>query len=271
MSAAPQSAPNKLVAIHGFTGSPRSFDALVGELPSHVAVLRPWVGGHGQSGAASCGWDERAVSSGAGAHDRGAFAREVDRLASLVRASGFQGAHLLGYSMGGRIAVGLLVRHPQLFSSASLIGARAGLSRATARLARRKADQRFRDVLLEEGLEAFEARWRDLPIFASQRALPSSVRRRRAEERRGHHAEGLAFSLTAHGLGAMPYYAPRLGTVQVPVTCMAGANDRKFWALARAYASRLPRGRAQSIEGAGHDPVLEQPAAVARHLCEFVK
>lgn len=268
MSDSVRSAPNKLVAIHGFTGSPRSFDALLRDLPEHVAVYRPWVGGHGHHAESTF---NEGVGEARRERDAGLFSREVDRLAALVRASGFEGAHLLGYSMGGRLAMGLLVRHPGLFASASLIGARAGLSRATERLSRRRADARLREVLLKEGLETFAARWRALPIFRTQRALPDDVQLRRAEERRGHCAEGLAFSLKAHGLGAMPFYAPKLRAVQVPVTCLAGASDRKFWALARAYASRLPRGRAQSIEGAGHDPVLEQPAAVARHLREYVK
>jgi 2-succinyl-6-hydroxy-2,4-cyclohexadiene-1-carboxylate synthase len=240
-----------LVLLHGFTGSEASWDAVCAQLAG-ARVLRPTLLGHGNG--------ETARAS--------TFSGEVDRIAGLVRASRFVGAHLVGYSLGARVALGLLVRHPRLFAHATLIGVHPGLDDDAARRHRRAEDEARARVLLDEGVAAFVEEWERHPVLASQRALPASLRRARRRIRLGHAPSGLAAALRTVGLGAMPPLSTRLPAVDVPVTLVVGAHDAKFRAIAESMLRLLPRARLRVVPDAGHDVTLERPAALARLIAE---
>lgn len=235
-----------LVLLHGFTGSSASWRAVVERLPGR-RLLVPDLPGHGSA----------AIDPGAG------FEALVDGLARQVAEAGFAGARVAGYSMGGRVALALLVRHPGLFAGGVLIGASPGLADAGERARRRAEDAEWSRLLHRDGIDAFAAAWGARPLFASQGRLAESDRAGQEAIRRGHDPRRLAAALDALGLGAMPDYRPRLGTVRVPVILAAGERDPKFLALAREMLSSMPAAQLAVVAGAGHNVVLEQPAAVA--------
>ena len=240
-----------LVLLHGFTGAPSSWDAVVEALPSDRPVLAPALLGHGAD------------------TDAATFEGEVDRLADLIRDRLPSPVHLAGYSLGGRVALGLLVRHPSLFRTATLMGASAGLADAGARRDREAWDDAWARRLEEDGLEAFVDRWERVPLFASQATLDAESLARQRAIRLGHDPAGLARSLRVLGLAAMPDYGPALADVTVPVRLVVGARDAKFRAIAEAMATRLPRARVCVVDGAGHNVVLERPQEIVRLLQEL--
>lgn len=241
-----------LVLLHGYTGGPAAWDAVAARLEDDGArVLRPALLGHD-------GGVPPPLPAGAAP-----FETEVDRLAAELRRAGTAGAHLAGYSLGGRVALGLLVRHGDLWSRATLLGAHPGLASERERRRRAAEDAVWIALLRRQGLEAFVAAWETRPLFASQADLPSGVLRDQAALRRRHHPEGLAAALERLGLGVMPDWRPHLGGVSVPVTVVAGERDGRFLALAREMAALLPRARLVELAGVGHNPLVEDPAAVA--------
>ena len=231
-----------LVLLHGFTGAPSTWDEVVARLGDRP-VFAPWVGGHGQP-ATPCGET---------------FEAEVDRLAAQIDERGTPPSHLVGYSLGARLSLGLLVRHPRLFARATLIGVNAGLASPAAREERLSSDARWVELLETQGLEAFVEAWSSQPLFASQ---PASER----DRRRQHTPQGLALSLRALGLGAMPDWTPVLSSLRLPVTFVAGALDVKFAAVAQALAAQVEHGRSELVVGSGHNVVLERPDAIASLL-----
>jgi 2-succinyl-6-hydroxy-2,4-cyclohexadiene-1-carboxylate synthase len=237
-----------LLLLHGFTGSPASWSRVTTGSSTGVTVLAPSLVGHGdQAHADIAGFDD-----------------EVDRIASL--ASSTRRWHVAGYSLGGRIALSLLVRHPNLFFGATLIGAQPGLSSESARAERRAADERWCSVLRERPLPEFVAAWEDQPLFHSQRMLPADVLSRQRAERLAQDSAGMVRSLTLTGLGAMPSYWPALPRIQIPTTLMVGAKDEKFTAIAREMASQMPAATLEIVPEVGHNVVLERPEAVQRLL-----
>ncbi len=163
--------------------------------------------------------------------------------------------HLVGYSMGGRLALGAIVAHPERFTSATLIGANFGIDDAE-RPARRAWEATIAGQLREEGLDAFLATWRALPLFASQRSLPPETLAAQERIRRRHDPHRLADAFEAFALSSMPDY--RDARIEVPLTLVVGARDSKF----EAIAARRRDVRVEVIEGAGHNVVLEAPDAV---------
>ncbi|MCP3964539.1 MAG: alpha/beta fold hydrolase [bacterium] len=232
----------RVVCLHGFTGSPASWDAVVEKLPADFQVERLALSGH----------DHRPPTVDG-------FVEEVDRLAGLLR----RPCHLAGYSLGGRVALGLLARHPDLFTSATLIGAHPGLRTEAERRQRRAADEELSRRLKREGIEAFVDFWESLPLFVSQGSASAEALELQRAIRLGHDAHGLAHSLRALGLGAMPDYGADLERIDLPVHLMAGEADLKFARLARSMAASLPRATVEVVPSAGHNLILEAPGAVA--------
>ncbi len=193
------------------------------------------------------------------------FEDEVDRLArSLSQARG--PFHLAGYSLGGRLALGLLVRHRRLFTRATLIGAHPGLSSERQRRDRAAADDDLASRLEREGLERFVDDWQSLPLFRSQQSLARSVLEDQRRRRLRHSPEGLAYALRVLSLGRMPDYRPALPTLDLPVQLMVGERDQKFRRLAEAMASKMPEATVEIVPAAGHNLILEAPRIVASAL-----
>jgi 2-succinyl-6-hydroxy-2,4-cyclohexadiene-1-carboxylate synthase len=211
------------VLLHGFTGGPESFDALGLE-----DAIAPRLAGHGPEPILARSWDE-----------------EIDRLLASIDV---KNAHLVGYSFGGRLAYHLLLRAPERFSRATLIGAHPGLHDPRAREARRRADRKWIELLLRDGLEAFVTAWEALPLWSTQ--TPAQIEAQRAL-RRSHTAYGLANALAVLGLGEMPPIDP--SAIRVPVRAIFGAHD----------PSLAPHPAPLIIPGAGHNVLIERPEALA--------
>ncbi len=220
---------------------------MVEQLPASYEIHRPLLLGH-----APGLWNEGE-----------SFEDEVDRLALWFGERAAPQAVLAGYSLGGRIAVALLARHPRLFRSAVLIGAHPGIADEAARRQRVEDDEILARRLEESGIEDFVKLWEGLPLFASQRQLPAAVRERQRSSRLRHDAAGLAAALRALGAGSMPDYWPALDRLEMPIRLLAGAEDDKFCKLAHAMAERLPNATVEVVPAAGHNLLLEAPAAVA--------
>jgi 2-succinyl-6-hydroxy-2,4-cyclohexadiene-1-carboxylate synthase len=236
--------------LHGFTGSPQSWSRVVARARLDCSSLIPALTGHGRD------WQSRAVDS---------FEGEVTRLVSLL--SDVEPPRLLcGYSLGARVALGLLARKPNLFEAAVLIGVHPGLSEDAARAERREVDAHRARLLREEGLAAFVAEWEELPLFATQRGLSPEILADQRGSRLDHDAEGLARSLEVLGLAAMPDYGPALASIEIPITIMAGALDAKFSRIAKVLAKGNAHIEIELVDGVGHNVLLEAPGAVVAAL-----
>lgn len=225
------------VLLHGFTGDPRVFDALAARLEGRV--VRPRLPGHGPAPEPVRPW-----------------LVEVAGLAAWLEAEGVRDAHLVGYSLGGRLGWHLLHRD-DLFRRATLIGAHPGLPDADARAARREADRAWIEQLESDGLDPFVDAWESLDLWSSQRDLPPAELAAQRAIRRSHTAAGLAGALRHLGLGQMPPAPPP----RVPVQLVVGDLDARH----RAIAESLPHPTTV-VPGVGHNVVLEAPGALAERL-----
>lgn len=240
-----------LLLVHGFAGHGESWADVAEMLPADRTIASLTLPGHDPASP---------IARGDG------FEATLEHIGLYIKQ--FVGApcDTAGYSMGGRIVLGLLVRHPELVRSAVLIGANPGIETEEERAERARWDRAWAELLVADGIEAFADRWEKLPLFETQAALPPDVAARQRAIRLRHDPESLAAALLALGLSAMPNYWPMLPCLRTPVRLVAGEMDEKFRAVAERMATLLPRAEVVIVPGAGHNVPLERPDLMAREL-----
>jgi 2-succinyl-6-hydroxy-2,4-cyclohexadiene-1-carboxylate synthase len=260
-----------LVFLHGFTQTRQSWRRTVRALgQAKYRALVPDLPGHGQACHRTASFDACTayVRALAESHPRvpAGGPRPPDAPEELAAASPSGRCVLVGYSMGGRIALhaALSLKPERLV----LIGASPGLADAAERAARRAADDALADRIEEIGVEAFAAEWGELPLFAGQ---PERVRAAANADRLRNTPFGLANALRGLGTGVMEPLWERLGELTMPVALVVGERDEKFRATAERMRERLPDAQLQVIPATGHAPQLEDPEAVARVISELAR
>jgi 2-succinyl-6-hydroxy-2,4-cyclohexadiene-1-carboxylate synthase len=224
----------RVVLVHGFTQTARSWDTIAERLVQRYEVVTVDAPGHGDSGDVRASLPEAATLLGA--------------------ASG--PATYVGYSMGGRLCLHLAVARPDLVHRLVLVSSTAGIEDAGERAARRRADEQLAMFVDEAGVEAFLDRWLALPLFATLPPVAAGV-----ADRRRNTAAGLASSLRLAGAGTQESLWDRLARLSMPVLVVAGALDAKYVAVAERMARSVPGSTLELIADAGHSVHLERPDA----------
>ena len=237
--------------LHGFTQRGRSWREVISKMPEGYMSVVLDLRGHGETQAkpgAPCSMD--ACTSD---------------LLMLWDHLGIGQTHLVGYSMGGRLALHIAARHPERILSLCTIGAHAGLDPEN-RLGRQQGDEALAQRIESDGLEAFANYWGGLAMFAGlQRRGPGFVAQVRAD-RLDNRVAGLACSLRGMGAGAMEPLWLELSRVEFPCTFVAGQVDHGYVASARRLRDTVPHGRVEVVPRAGHPVHQERPEAFARLL-----
>lgn len=245
-----------MLLLHGFTGSGRSWptplvEGLISRARTPTLMDLP---GHGR-------W----AGDVSPAHFTLAAA-----LDAIARAQGRDPGPVVGYSMGGRLALAYAVARPERVTRLVLESASPGLATEEERGARRAADEALARSLEEEGIDAFARRWEALPLFETQGALPAEVRGAQRSRRLANDPRSLAAALRGLGTGALPSYWDALRDVRIPTLLLVGGLDAKFARIGRAMAEALPDAHLVAVPGAGHAVHLERPDAWLSAVLDFV-
>ena len=245
-----------LLLLHGFTGSLETWRPFFEGWPGFKLVAVDLTG-HGGSDAPP---------------DAARYAIElcVAGLTGVLDNLGIERATVLGYSLGGRIALQLALARPERVSALVLESASPGIEDAAERAARVAADEALAVSIERDGVAAFVDGWHALPLFASQRRLPAERQASLRAQRLENDAAGLANSLRGVGAGRQAWLLPRLPTFGAPALLIAGALDERYCDLARRMAAALPDARVEIVAEAGHAVHCEQPAAFASTVSAFL-
>jgi 2-succinyl-6-hydroxy-2,4-cyclohexadiene-1-carboxylate synthase len=246
-----------LLLIHGFTGRGSNWAPLLTELRRVATTVVVDLLGHGNS-------DSPADP------ERHAIERQAADMVAILRRLRLVPATVMGYSMGARVALRLAVSTPNVVSRLILESPSAGIAEPELRAARRASDEDLAQLAERDGIEAFVARWENLPIFASERSLPSEVRARHHAERLRCRPHALAASLRGAGQASMEPLHGRLGSVAAPTLVIAGELDKVGLPRAESIVRGIRGSELVIVAGAGHAPHREQPAAVTGLVLDFL-
>jgi 2-succinyl-6-hydroxy-2,4-cyclohexadiene-1-carboxylate synthase len=233
-----------VVLLHGFGGTHRAWDGVAGRLSrERYRPLAPDLPGHGEAADAP-----RPITfAGCVAH---VLQRAPERF------------WLCGYSMGGRVALHVVLTAPERVGRLVLVASSAGIEDAAERSRRRRADRRLAEELERVPFEEFIERWRSQPLFAED---PPEVGAMARADLRRNRPDALAAVLRGLGTGEMDPLWGRLGELRMPVTVLVGERDAKFRELGERMVGLLPRAQMVVVPG-GHDLPRESPGVVAKSL-----
>lgn len=235
-----------MLLLHGFTGSGRSWGT---ETLDRLAV----------GGVSVNAYDLPGHGARRGERDPNAFtlAALLDEVREAVDAP----SPVIGYSMGGRLALHFAERFPDCVTQLVLESSSPGLETDAERDERRALDDQLAERLLSAPLSAFVDDWEALPLFSSQSQLPQAQRDQLRAGRLDNDPASLAAALRGLGTGTLPSLWPRLPTLTTRTLILAGALDAKFVTVGERMARAMPNAHMVVVEGAGHAVHLERPGA----------
>jgi 2-succinyl-6-hydroxy-2,4-cyclohexadiene-1-carboxylate synthase len=239
-----------LYAIHGFSETDLAWaDLLVPARLKHRSLLLP---GHG---AKPCAPDVTLPTTAAD------YAAEMP-----LDGSG----DLVGYSMGGRVALRLALDHPQRVRRLILVSCCPGIADDQRRAIRLKEDEAIAEILEQDGLGTFVAPWEANPVFSAGRTLAPAVKAKVRSRRLNHEPDGLAAAIRQLGQGRMESLWDRLGELQMPVLLVAGEADTKYLDMMQAMAQAIPYCELVTLPGVGHAVHREAPPELTEAMIDFL-
>jgi 2-succinyl-6-hydroxy-2,4-cyclohexadiene-1-carboxylate synthase len=170
---------------------------------------------------------------------------------------------VLGYSLGGRLALHALLERPRLWDAAIIVSAHSGLKNPLERKARLTHDEAWARRFESDGWESVISDWNQQPVFSGRTAF---VNRVEGDYERAH----LCHALRAWSLGHQRDLLPELATVSVPLLWIVGAEDAKFVDVAANVAAQASRTHVQNIAGAGHRVPWEATGAFRNVVREWL-
>jgi 2-succinyl-6-hydroxy-2,4-cyclohexadiene-1-carboxylate synthase len=194
-------------------------------------------------------------------HREHSFEGRLDEIA----AAGVE-AVLVGYSLGGRLALRAALRDPGRFAGLVTVGVTAGIEETAERAARAEADERLASWIEAAPIEDVVAIWERQPLFADQ--SDALIEQQRAG-RLAQDPVALARLLRTAGQGVLDPVWSDLLTFQLPFLAIAGSRDEGYVSAAKKMADTAPNARAQIVEHAGHAAQLQQPEEVASLVAAF--
>ncbi len=167
---------------------------------------------------------------------------------------------LIGYSMGGRLALQCALEGPGTLSAVIALSAHPGLSLASERSLRHKADQSWA-TLLRDDWSSFWRQWNEQDSLKQTPPLSAPE----LSETQRHQWATL---LTRLSTGAQDYLPSRLTDARLPVLWCAGSLDQKFASFQSCFPSNI---ETHLIAHAGHRLPLEAPTELARLLAPCIR
>jgi len=204
----------RTIALHGFLGLPSDW-SLTG---LDVEAYDLWKG---------------VIRLGGVAKDQ-AYAAWAQQFAKEIRASGAGQVQLIGYSLGGRLAMHAVLEAPELFDRVVIVSAHPGLTHEFEKRDRVASDRVWAERFLREPWSMLIKAWNVQPVLAppSQPAADFvNLERRESAFTR----ETLAFALDAWSLGRQKDLRARLRGCEVPMRFVTGAVDTKFTSLLAGF------------------------------------
>ncbi len=226
-----------LLLLHGFMGSSADFWAATSTLSQYFYCICVDLPGHGQTPIAN--------------HN---FVSTAEQILAIAP----NRCYLLGYSLGGRLALYLALHYPDRWQKVILESASFGLLTAQLRQERQRQDRAIAHKLRQPDLDfaTFIWSWYQQPVFAGIAAHPNFSQL--VVSRSNNSPRSLARSLVTMGLGQQPYLGELLANNKIPLLLLVGSQDTKFVEIGHQITQLCPQSQIIIVPNCSHNVCFQQ-------------
>jgi len=244
-----------ILMLHGFLGSSKDWNEVAKILKEDFFCIVPDLPGHGRTMPIS----ESDYTMPAAAQ----------ALLTIMNREEIKRCYLVGYSMGGRLALYMALMHPGRFRKLILESASPGLKTKEEQVARIESDGRVISRLKTQSMDEFISGWYNQPLFESIKQ-DSRKFEKLLKSRSKNNSEGLSKSLKFMGTGVQPPLWDILPDLKPAILLIVGANDNKFKSIAGEMTRQTEAISVARIESAGHNLHFEKPREFVSELQKFL-
>ena len=227
-----RSGQSQIVFIHGFLGSPNDWN-----------LYQKWFNDQGYSTLAldlnNC---------------------ELDKIPEGVQ----PGAHIVGYSMGGRFSLHLSKAFPNFFSTFTLISTNPGLVSKEEIEKRKVWEKTWLEKMESLSLFAFICEWYSQPLF--RQFTPPS-------ERFDQDIKVVAKTFRKFSIANLPSLWDHLQQIAPSTLMIFGSEDKKYMELEKYIKTRKPINETLTtkIVRGSHSIHLESPYQILNEIQSFLR
>jgi 2-succinyl-6-hydroxy-2,4-cyclohexadiene-1-carboxylate synthase len=244
-----------ILFLHGFMGDSYEFDRVISLLSEQFSCLTVDLPGHGKT---------RII----GGEECYTMANTAQALIDWLDELNVKRCALVGYSMGGRLALYLSLHFPERFSKVVLESTSPGLKTERDRVERIQRDFELAEKLENTDLLTFLSDWYNQPLFAYLRqhhdfatVIASRLQNNPIE---------LAKSLRNLSTGCQPSLWDKLQESTNSLLLLVGEYDAKFIAINSEMVKLCQFARLEIISNCGHNIHVENPKVFVEHIQNFL-
>lgn len=245
-----------VVFLHGFMGRGQDWLPSAKALADSAYSIMPDLPGHAQNTIYQM---DQPLS----------FDMLAEELANLLDHLELNTVNLVGYSMGGRLALFFGLRFPERVQRLVLESASAGIALEKECVERQIVDDQRAEQILAYGMQMFVDAWYQMPLFASlskKRRLLERIKQTRYK----NDPTWIAKVIRDLSPGLQPQVLDQLQSLKMPVLLMAGELDPKYTRIMKAMGESISGAQVITITGSGHNCHAEKPDKVVQHLAAFI-
>ncbi len=244
-----------ILFLHGFMGNCRDFDASISFLADEFYCLSVDLPGHGKT----------TVIGGEASY---AMENIAQGLIDFLEVLGINQCNLVGYSMGGRLALYMGLHFPKYFQKVILESASPGLKSREEQDRRIQKDSNLARAIATEDFSIFLNRWYGQPLFRSIKAHPDFAKM--LARRLQNNPLALSQSLLGLGTGVQLSLWKKLPENSMPILLMAGELDQKFVNINTKMSALCRHSKLLIVRGCGHNIHFDNADIFAQSIKEFL-
>ncbi len=226
-----------LIMLHGFLGNAAEWKPVAEVFSKQFYCIAVDLPGHGDSQQITLPEDKAFE----------AFDEHMLVLADSLRLEKYS---MLGYSLGGRLAMSHMLSYPDQVEHVIAESANPGLASELERGRRRMQDKQWARRFREDPIEDVLRDWYSQPVFAD---LTDSERWKLVEQRKSGKTDALADMLLATSVARQKNLWQLMTQGGFSLGYICGSKDSRYKEVGRRLLQRSPGVIQQQVEGAGHN------------------
>ena len=246
-----------VVFLHGFLGNQKEWLDIIKSLKNKYRIILFDLPGHGGSVFDVNKIDKKIYE----------FTNTTNTIVNILKKLNVNKSMLIGYSMGGRLALNLAIKYPSIFSKVFIESASPGLETEQEILKRKANDEKTAKLIKELNFSEFIDNWYNQKVFEG---IKKSLKYEDLKNQRlKNDTNNIALALKGLSVANMPCLWNKLSNLKLPLYFIAGKNDEKYCIIGQRMSQYSQKISFKIVNNCGHNIHFENREEYLNLLVNF--